>query len=525
MIDTTSWAATDGLGRRVPTFETVGEKRKNRFVGVFYWTWHADISRWNKTAPNNTQILEHASKTGTEPVWPKEVSYFWNEPVYGYYVTDDKWVLRRQAELLAAADVDVVIFDNTNETSTWKTSYDVLMETYAEARRDGVKTPQIAFILPFCGGENTNIQLRELYNDIYKPERYKDLWFLWDGKPLIMAHPEGLESCDKEISEFFTFKKNVPVYNGGDMSNDNWGWLSVYPQAIYYKDDKTPEQMTVGVAQNYSKERGLTAMNGVNVFGRTYTSKGYDMQENAVLYGANFSEQFEYALKVDPEFIFVTGWNEWVAGRFDQWEGVKNASPDQYNDEFSRDIEPSKGKLKDFYYYQFVSFVRRFKGAQKPPKAVKKTVDIYGDEAEWTGTAEYYSYTNNIFDRDHRGWGENYYKDNSGKNDIVRAFAAHDDENLYFSVVTQNEFIPDDEKGKMRLYIVTDGREYVFDKDSCEHFISNNSFRIKIPKKLLGIYEDSFEVDFKFADSCEPDEFYTKGDVAPTGRFYYRYIV
>ena len=40
-----------------------------------------------------------------------------------------------------------------------------------------------------------------------------------------------------------------------------------------------------------------------------YTSKGYDTSENALLKGANFAEQFEYALEVDPKVIFVTGQN------------------------------------------------------------------------------------------------------------------------------------------------------------------------------------------------------------------------
>ena len=56
-----------------------------------------------------------------------------------------------------------------------------------------------------------------------------------------------------------------------------WGWLSTYPQALYYAkpgDVKQGivEQITVGVAQNHNYELGmLSAMSGNNVMGRSYT--------------------------------------------------------------------------------------------------------------------------------------------------------------------------------------------------------------------------------------------------------------
>ena len=35
-----TWAATDALGRRVPTYEDVGPPRADRVVGIFYFLWH-----------------------------------------------------------------------------------------------------------------------------------------------------------------------------------------------------------------------------------------------------------------------------------------------------------------------------------------------------------------------------------------------------------------------------------------------------------------------------------------------------
>ena len=42
--------------------------------------------------------------------------------------------------------------------------------------------------------------------------------------------------------------------------------------------------------------------------------------------------------------------------------GIDNAFVNQFNDEFSTDIEPVNGDLMDNYYYQLVANIRRYKG-------------------------------------------------------------------------------------------------------------------------------------------------------------------
>ena len=566
-------AAVDGLGRVLPMEAEAGGERKDRFVGLFYWTWHVSQAKNVRQVVNVNNVVANAPTAVHDlnhPAWGYfGMPHHWDEPLYGYYDTDDRWVLRRHAELLAAAGVDVIIFDNTNGTATWKDSYDVLFEVFAEARADGVKTPQIAFLLPLFGADdNTDTQLRMLYTDIYKPGRYSDLWFYWKGKPLIMAYPDHMrrskDPLDKEIYAFFSFRPGVAGYNesGEDKKgktalsrafseNLYWNWLSVYPQAVNYNRDGTPEQMTVGVAQNWSAERGLTAMNGENVFGRTYTSKGYDTRENAVLYGANFAEQAAYALEVDPEFVFITGWNEWVAGRFEEWCGVTNAFPDEYNDAFSRDMEPSAGKLKDHYYYQMADFIRRYKGV-KPTAAdtVRRTI---GSFADWENVpVTYWSYENNTFNRDDVGYGNIRYTDATGRNDIAWAKAASDNENLYFLVACKNELTPRTDPQWMRLLLSTggssawEGYDFIVNRTGAGSLerssggwnwetvgaanvqVNGNLLWITIPKSALGLTGNAFTVDFKWTDNTLENgdimDLYLHGDTAPVGRFNFRYV-
>lgn len=560
-----TWDAVDGLGRVLPANAETGDTREGKFVGLFYWTWHCEFA--NQTKPYNvSRIIEEnpeAIHDLNHPAWgPLNIPHHWNEPLFGYYNTVDKWVLRKHAEMLADAGVDVIIFDNTNGTYTWRQSYTRLFEVFAEARADGVKTPQISFLLPFSPGDNTEIQLENLYQDIYRQGKYQDLWFYWEGKPLLMAYPNSLRKDDQiqeEILEFFTFRAGQPSYTQGQTKKDMWGWLSVYPQQVYYNEDGTPEQITVGVAQNHSAELGLTAMNGENVFGRTYTSKGYDTRENAVLYGANLAEQFEYALEVDPEFIFITGWNEWVAGRAEEWQGVTNAFPDQFNDYFSRDIEPSKGQLKDHYYYQMVSYIRQFKGTRALPEVSDAvTIDITGSASQWDNVApNYYTYKNNTGHRDCDGYLTTHYTNDTGRNDLSLAKVARDAENVYFYMECENDITDPTDGRWMRLLINVDDRaenwegyEFILNRKKAgvlerslggwnwetvgevSYAVNGKVLQVAIPRTMLDLPDGAFTLRFKWSDNSlaenengEVDilDFYQYGDTAPGGRFQYRY--
>ena len=502
-------------------------------------------------------------------------------------------MLRRQAELLANAGVDVVFTDNTNGTFTWRTSYLAMYETWTQAMEDGVLTPKISFMLPFSAGEESKTQLKELYLDIFREDKYQNLWFYFDGKPLIMAHSSNLSSTsnvEKEILNFFTFRENYAGYINQNPSPKNWGWLSTYPQAVYYasprdKRNNNPEQITVGVAINHNyRTHQITAMNGRYVIGRSYSSTGYHTEENAKLYGYNFTEQFDYALEVNPEVVFVTGWNEWIAGRYETWPDagagavVKNAFPDQCNDEYSRDLEPSKGDLKDHYYYLFVNYVRKYKGCNPIPEPnAAKTIDISGNVEQWNSVEPYYAaYIGNTGDRDNaEGYGTLTYSEYSGRNDIIGAKVARDDDNLYFLVECNEDITPYTDKLWMVLYIDSDQQnqgwesfDYVVNKTSptetkaylekftgdgyqselvgeVDYKTSGKYMQIKIPKSMLSLEGYDFTINFSWTDNVHDEsdtgvltdgeykystfsgdilDFYISGDVAPGARFKFSYI-
>ena len=594
-INPGSWAAVDGLGRTVAGYEEVGDKDEDKFVGMFYWTWHLSQSS-GKKAYNVTEIINQypeARNDWNHRAWLNTSSgtpYFWDEPLFGYYVNSDKYVVRKHAEMLADAGVDVIIFDCTNGTFTWPEGYNVIFKVFSEAKAEGVDVPQVAFMLNFAPNDDSRTELKMLYGQIYSKGKYQDLWFYWDDKPLIMAHKNCLDlsnNKDKEISEFFTFRQNEPTYFAKDtnISQKVWGWCSVYPQTKYgVREDGSVEQMTVNVAQNAS-EHGLVAMNDYRggVFGRGYAKGDYSYTfkyknedvvidkntDNAYFYGLNFQQQWDYALQVDPDFIFITGWNEWIAGRHSEWQGTKNAFPDQYNAEFSRDIEPSRGILKDYYYYQLVSNVRKFKGVDRPSlatddKNVNKSIDINSADDQWADVLlSYDHYIGSTKERNSVGWGSKKYVSNTMRNDIVTSKVAYDAENIYFMVETLNDLSDPSDPAWMRLLIDTDttgispnweGFEYIINRASpngneavierstggwnfeqcgiAKLSVNGKRLQIAVPRATLGL-EKTLDFNFKWADNTRADDatddsgdimdFYQYGDVAPGGRFTFRF--
>jgi hypothetical protein len=563
-----TWVATDDLGRKLPEHNEVGDKKPNKFVGLFYWTWQyqqeteltpKNVTKILKRHPNAFYDLDH-------PVWGEARSpHFWSKPLFGYYSRLDPWVLRKHAQMLADAGVDVVFFDCTNGSQTWRKAYMQLLKVWSEARKDGVQTPQVAFMLPFGASDGSLEAIRNLYNNLYKPGKYKDLWFYWEGKPLTMAYPDHLEATDanklhEEIRDFFTFRPGQPLYDTGPERPDHWGWLEIFPQHGFVEnEDGSYEQMTVGVSQNWSKERGLTAMNAPGSFGRSYTHEdGHSSHPNAYLYGFNFQEQWERALNVDPELIFITGWNEWIAGRYEEWQGQANAFPDQFDTEHSRDIEPMQGGFKDNYYYQMVANIRRFKGVSPFPYASEPTlIRIDGQFEDWTNVEpEFYDHKGDTVHRNFRGWKGTHYENKTGRNDILRSKAARDDDALYFYVETARPLTSSQGPRWMRLFIdmdrnkktgwqgydfvvnrVSPGSKAIIEKSDedwnwskvgkVEFEATQNSMELKIPRALLDIEGKKIDIEFKWSDNVQEEgnsmDFWIKGDAAPSGRFNYRY--
>ena len=185
---------------------------------------------------------------------------------------------------------------------------------------------------------------------------------------------DARKTCDAAVRNHFTLRGSWAWEEG----EDKWPWLAYYPQNYNFSNEtgkKVYEQMTVATAMHPVSKIGKSYSGGsepaINKYGLTArTSRG-----------AFFDEQFKQAIKMHPRVLMLTQWNEWMAQRFVTDESNKaltrpGATPkagetyvvDVYNQEFNRDIEPSSESLiRDNYYMQLVSNVRKYRGAREIP--------------------------------------------------------------------------------------------------------------------------------------------------------------
>ena len=573
-ISSDQWAFTDAVGRKAVDQKEAGTK-KDKTVAMFYWTWHQGNDDVNYGVKNITNIVRQypeSMKDYNHFAWgdKKPGFFFWEEPLFGYYKTTDPWVLRKHAEMLADAGVDVVFFDCTNGSLTWQESYEALLKTWSQAKADGVNVPKIAFLLPFGPVPHSAVSLRQLYKDVYQPGRYQDLWFMWKGKPCIMAYPDNLEKTgvDAEIASFFTFRPGQPDYVDGPTRKDQWGWLENYPQHGYISNGNGQfEQVTVGVAQNAgpSTDGHCSAFNLEGTYGRSYSKRnGFDPRVDGYLYGWNFQEQWDRAFELDPELVFVTGWNEYIAGQWlpkDSWTGDPFSFVDQFDWEHSRDIEPNKGwgDKGDVYYLQLIDNVRKFKGME-PMQQVSAAKSIkLGQKADWNDVLPVFKhYKGNTMHRDHRGRYSEYYTNTTGRNDIVEAKVARDNNQLYFYVETAEALTKSSDPNWMMLFIDIDrdkstgwnGYDYIINRQSprsnkviveknvggrwewqevhqAPFKLSSKQLEIGIPREVLGLSGKPVDMEFKWNDNMQENgnimDFYVNGDTAPSGRFNFVY--
>ena len=555
-----TWVATDGAERVLPGYTECGPVKKDKWVGIFYWTWHTQ----DRSGPyDNSRILAQAK--GRKVDWPAPAAHHWGEPELGYYTSTDRFVIRKHASMLADAGIDVILFDTTNPPLTFKEEYEALCREYTAMRREGARTPAIAFITPF--GDPRPVTDR-LWNDLYAPGLWKELWFQWEGKPLLLA--DRALMGDEAMRRFFTFRKPMPDYWLGPSGPDQWSWLEVHPQHVFKNHKSEAEQMSVGVAQNaLPNTTGPAAMSlSAGAMGRSWHDGKKDDRPGAVNLGLNFDEQWKRAIQVNPSFLFVTGWNEWVAGRYTQWYKFTDAEcyydgglfVDEYNQEYSRDCEPMRGGHGDNYYYQLASWVRKFKGVRRSPVARGPgQITIDGNFDDWANIGpEFRDTIGDTAHRDHRGYGALVYKNNTGRNDFVITKAAYDERSVFYFVQTLKKMTPRTDRNWMLLFLDVDrnaatgwsGYEYVVNlevpsdsetavkawRNGRWETVGHSSFRVNgngmelaIPRTILHLASGPPSFDFHWADNVQefsdPSEFGINGDSAPNRRWNYRFEV
>ncbi len=467
MSDT--WVATDALGRQMPLVDSVGHVKKDqrRVTGIFYITWHGKGNH-NLPGPYTdvTKILQEdpSARLNYENSLWKYGMYHWGEPEMGYFLSQDEWVMRKDLSMLQDAGIDVLVLDVTNGVCYWD-EWELLFTTMRKMREEGNKTPDFVF----WSYNNKPVDVvKSLYERYYKEGKYSDLWFHWDGKPLLLYNANPSKDANgtyeataadypPEIFDFFTlrnmwwgfYQEHGVRYIG---TEDYWsfGYSMADTNIIRMKPEEllsthngrreeaavTPAQhpltlndnpVPIGVGKSWSRAAGEPALNEYDMPVPTYVPWLGKTVEHPEGYGIYFQERFDEAISCNPEFLYLNDWNEWTAGMWSKG----NITPflgrdnnfvfvDQYNAEFNRTIQPMKDGYTDNYYMQMAQNIRRYKGVRPIPvnKGLKK-IAIDGSFSDWEKVKVTYRDTRgDTFHRDADGYAGLHYTDSTGRNDI-----------------------------------------------------------------------------------------------------------
>lgn len=373
-----TWVATDALGRTMPDYNEVGAPKndKRRVVGIFYITWHSD-GLANLKAPYRadvSKVLDKAPEArldGDNPAWTGG-SYHWGEPELGYFLSRDEYVIRKDMSMLADAGVDVLVMDVTNAVRYWD-EWETLFTTMQKMKAEGNKVPRFCF-WAFNGPVITVVQ--DLYDKIYKANKYRDLWYYWDGKPLLLcngkpkfdANGGGVQNPNPHYDVKALTDVSNPHYQDPDYTQQ---YYTDYTKAVknfftlrtmwwgYYEwagerfvgtegnwsfgydlgDERVcnlPPDSLVSTWQGEREQAAVTpAQHPISIIGKSWTREhkepklnDHDMPEptyvpwlgktvdNPTAYGIYFQDRWDEALKSDPQFLYLNDWNEWTAGKY-----------------------------------------------------------------------------------------------------------------------------------------------------------------------------------------------------------------
>ena len=496
---------------------------KQRQVGLFYFLWLGEHGRHK---PYDVSAILAADpqagyKTDSD-VWGGVGTYHhWGEPLYGYYYSDDEWVVRKHMKLLITAEIDFLFFDTTN-AAIYENNAKLVMRILDEYRQDGWIIPKIMFYTNTDSGKT----VEKIYNSIYKQNFMPQTWYEYEGKPLIIAKRA---ECNAELTDFFTVRE-AQWPNEADKQG-GWPWMDfTKPQRVFTDFNGKDEVINVSVAQHPQLRFGDSAMYGEeNNCGRAFHNGRNDLEPDAYIKGYNFIEQFDRAIETDPPVVLVTGWNEWIAGR---WEGIPERPlmfVDCANYEYSRDIEMMRGGYGDSYYLQLISCVRKYKRIPDNIKTIKS-----GE------TAEFYSFADDDIQRNHEGSGTVYTND-TARNIPVKIAVSKIDDEVKFTIVTKDRITPHTSDGTwMQLCVKVRETNEIFIINHapksetvttingvCEiaYSYSGNAIEFTLDSGLLYDKSGDFTIEIKAADSkiayCQPLDFYENGSTAPIGHLYY----
>ncbi len=473
----------DGVGRKVTVAHDYDYNTDVK-MGIFYSVWHGGDSNTNGSSDRDIQkyIDNNWEYAILDPNTNLNQFHYCGEPLFGYYHSEDKWVIMRHMELLTQAGIDFLCIDSTNGVIYQQATLN-LLDTLLELKEEGYPVPKVCFYTNEKSGETVSAIRTNFYSIMNEDKpRYSSVFYKRPGKskPLIIGVTSSNTGSDvrdnssltrinvyaEDLAYFDVVESqwpNMEVTYGADTNAIPWmswkypqttfntGFISV-PVAQHSHSKTSVSSKHAECSRGYNNVTGLVGHYDDNIsefvpFGLTADAIK-NSQYSAVELGLSFQQMFNtaYDRREQISGAIICGWNEWIAMK--QGQNIEFPTTahfvDVYNHEFSRDLEMMQGSYGDNFYMQLVENIRRIKyqlhedgqGATITPATVD--INSYDYGTAWNGvTAEYEDFIGDAMIREYKYGEQNtskMYTDYTARNDIKIIKMAHDDNNLYVYV-------------------------------------------------------------------------------------------
>lgn len=341
---------TEEANERLRLYDTVVYNHDN----VDYDT--KGVGKFTVTEPSE-RLVGLAYTTWMRQGYPDWGSGTWDLPLLGPYCSDDKDVIYQHGIWLRDAGIDFVFVDWSNNTyydpETMRQSrHDFRMiEEATDALFEVWSTiPGAPKICIFVGPGHSGIdsvtsgnhqrKVDQVYRDYV--EKYPDMYFTFNGKPLLMCYgatPTQYGTNPTWDDERFTVRwvtgyvgQQSSLYQSRTLASKTyWSWEERGTQTFFVSDNAV-EAVTVTAS---SRSQGSEGDNGyIPAIGRNN--------------GETLKRQFARANALGAKLAIVVSFNEWTTG-------------EQISLEISKDLEPSV-TYGTFYLDLLREQIKKFKG-------------------------------------------------------------------------------------------------------------------------------------------------------------------
>ena len=279
--------------------------------------------------------------------WFSPTIIYWNTaqavPLMGFYRSSDENVMRQQIIWMIEAGVDVIQCDMSN--NIWFTDdfnnvspmvrelffiNQLMMETLAKMRDEGYKVPKFMILSGVSwvpnGLQVVNQQLNALYKMYVDNTRWGDLYYRYNGKPLVLLLdlPGRFYPMQDQLDNRWSVKfASVALETNTDQRNKGfWSWMDSSATTVRDAEGR-PEAITASVG--------------------CFTGIGWkDPQTRGRRGGATLVEDWNTVLRDKPQHVFLHQFQEFAGQLESEGRGAnRDEFGDTYSVDLSDDIEPT----------------------------------------------------------------------------------------------------------------------------------------------------------------------------------------